>query len=361
MKIAIVRGDFLSSWEIPNFQYLIKKHDVTFFLGKFPVSKVEIPPKAKVISLWSPADLNFGKVSRFRMAILNRLFVDAHVLFGLEEALKGFDAAYTAETFYSFTDQCLTAKNRGFVKRVYCHAGENIAFNNEGIWGRRSRKQRAIKEMDKFVAITEVARDVLLTEGCRPDKIVRAQPGVDLSLFHPCAVDKSKNVKLLFVGRLIEEKGIGDILKMFAKLRKISPKLELLVLGTGPLASLVHGAGVTYLAARDYRELPAIYSSADIYVHYSKGSKTWIEQYGFTLIEAMACGLPVVGLDRGSVREVVRDGGLVVSSEQYYQTLEKLVMSASLRRALSKKALTLARNRYDAYKYGQKLERIFQS
>lgn len=294
------------------------------------------------------------------MAVLNRIFIDAHVLFGLEDKLKDFDVIYTAETFYKFTDQSINSKVNGDVKSVCCHAGENIAFNNEGIWGRRAMKQRAIREMDKFVAITDKARDVLIEEGCDPAKIVRLNPGVDLTVFKPIKAKKSKNLKLLFVGRLVQEKGITDILEIFKTLRKKYPTLELTVVGSGPLANRVKGEGVTYLGSVPYQDMPKIYSGADIYVHYSKGTKTWVEQYGFTLIEAMACGVPVVGLDVGSVKEVVRSGGLVVGARDYVNSLEKMITDTKLRQNMAKKALALTRKEYDAYKYGQQLEKVFQ-
>src|SRR5574340_152145 len=176
MNVAIVRGDYLSSWEIPNSRDLYEQHDVTFFVGKFPVYKIDFPKQCKVVHLWTPADLNFGKVSRWKMAILNRLFVDAHIMFGLEKALKGFDVAYVSETYYGFTHQCLEAKKKGFLKSVVSHASENTPFNNEGICGKKAWKQQALTEMDKFVAITEGAKNVLITEGCDPNKIVRLQP-----------------------------------------------------------------------------------------------------------------------------------------------------------------------------------------
>ena len=185
MKIAIVRGDFLGGWEVPVFTPWLKKHEVTIFTGKNPVNKVIIPPGFKVEKLFSPVDLNFGKISRWKMAILNRLFIDAHVLFGLEEKLKGFDVAYTGETSYFFTLQCIWAKRQGFVKKVIVHCFENIPFNNEKIWGRKWLKQTVLHQADKFIVPTEGARKVLLLEGANPDKITLLKPGIDLEHFKP--------------------------------------------------------------------------------------------------------------------------------------------------------------------------------
>lgn len=185
MKIAVVRGDFMGGWEVPVYEPWLKRHEVTIFTGKIPVNKVIIPQGFKVEKLFSPVDLNFGKISRWKMGILNRLFIDAHILFGLEEKLKGFDVVYTAETSYFFTLQCIWAKRKGYVKKVIVHCFENIPFNNEKIWGRKWLKQTALREADKFIVPTEGARKVLLLEGADGKKIFKLIPGVDLKHFKP--------------------------------------------------------------------------------------------------------------------------------------------------------------------------------
>jgi glycosyltransferase involved in cell wall biosynthesis len=358
MKIAIVRGDFLSGWEIPNFLPLTKNNEVTLFVSHYPMQNVNIPPVFKVKKLWSAFDLNFGKISRYKLAFLNRLLVDAHIMYGLEEALKGYDIAYTAETFYGFTWQCLEAKRRGYVKRVLCHIGENILFNNEGIIGRRQIKQQALAKIDKFIVITEKAKEIILAEGGNENKIVMAKPGVDLKIFKPIWFKKT-GTRLLFVGRLIEEKGVREVVGIYKNLLGQFPQLVLTVIGRGPLEGYVKKQGVNHVEWADYHEMGKFYSRADIYLHYSKGSPTWIEQYGFTLIEAMACGLLVVGLDVGSVKEVVGPGGLVVGPGEYESAVKSVLDSKILRRNLAKKAYDWARRTYDARKFGSNLEKIF--
>lgn len=363
MKIAIIRGDFASPWELQNLKPLAKRHEITLFTGLRPMADLSSLNWLKIAKLPSPVDLNLGRISHWKMAVLNRLFIDAHYLFGLVEKLRGYDVAYCAETYYSYVHQCLQAKERGYIKKVISIVWENMAFNNERILGRKSRKQRAIREVDNFVAVTDQAKNVLIEEGCDPAKIVRASPGVDLTHFHPIK-NHHDNIKLLFVGRLVEEKGIGDIRRIFKQINKKYPQTELVVVGDGPLRKHLEDSGqarMTLLGSIPYDQMPNIYSGSDIYVHYSKGSKTWVEQYGFTLIEAMACGLPVVGLDKGSVKEVVGPGGLISGFKDFTKNLENLVKNKTQRIKLGKVALSFARNNYDAYKYGQTLEKIFKS
>lgn len=111
-KVAIVRGTFLNAYEMQFFEPLIDRFDITAFASMRPYHDAFAFPVKK---LPSPMDLpDFPK----KMAILNRLCIDAHYLFGLEANLRGFDLVHTAETYYHYTQQCLSAKRKGWVKRV---------------------------------------------------------------------------------------------------------------------------------------------------------------------------------------------------------------------------------------------------
>lgn len=337
----------MGRWEVPVFEPWLERHEVTIFTGKIPVNNVVIPLGFKVEKLFSPVDLNFGKIERWKMAILNRLFIDAHVLFGLEEKLKGFDVAYTAETSYFFTLQCIWAKRRGFVKKVVIHCFENIPFNNEAIWGRKWLKQTVLREADRFIVPTEGARKVLLLEGAEPKKVTLLKPGIDLKRFYPRDSGRGQNdgkVRLLAVSRLVEEKGIKEVVGIFNQLKKKYKNLELKIVGSGEVS---------------YDDMPKIYNEADIFIHYPKGSKTWQEQFGFVLVEAMACGLPIIALDRGSVKEVIGEGGLVILASQFKNALERVIKDKNLRKNLSQKALSFARKNYDVQNYSRRCELLF--
>lgn len=371
MKIAVIRGDFLSGWEIPIFEPWLKRHEVTLFLGKKLVgNKFIIPDGFKVRRLFSPVDLNFGTVKRPLMAILNRMFIDAHVLVGLEEELKGFDIAYIAETFYKFSWQAVQAKRKGYVKAVVMHVGENIPFNNEGIWGRKALKREVIANTDKFICITEQAKRVLLMEGAVASRIVRATPGVDLSLFNPRREKQNsrelrgQQVCLLTIGRLVPEKGIREMVEIVERVRnKLRPKkleLKFMVVGKGPEGRWLHKNWITHISQVSYQDMPQIYNSADIYLHFPVGSKTWEEQWGFVLAEAMACGLPIVALGRGSVMEVVRDGGIIVqNAEDFLKGVERLITNQKEREILGKRALRFAEQYYNVQDFSRVVEDVF--
>ena len=111
-KIAIVRGKFLNQYEMQFYNPLVKQYNLlgvgslTCFHDRFDFPVTKLP---------SPVDI--GEFP-YKMSVLNRVFTDAHYLFGLENILKGYDIAHAAETYYHYTIQCLEAKRKGYIKKV---------------------------------------------------------------------------------------------------------------------------------------------------------------------------------------------------------------------------------------------------
>lgn len=220
-KVAIVRGKFLNRYEMQFFEPLTATYDITAFGSLTPFHDTFAFP---VVKLPSPMDL---PEIPYKMPILNRLYTDAQYLFGLEERLKGFDLVHTAETYFRYTQQCLDAKKRGYVKKVIATVLETIPFNNEGIWGRKEFKKRARTELDHIIALTQKTKDTLITEGADPDKITIIHHYVDTKRFAPSAQvqkrrfdPKKKHFTVLFSGRLETYKGVFDILEAAVRLLK---------------------------------------------------------------------------------------------------------------------------------------------
>ncbi|MEK7565936.1 MAG: glycosyltransferase family 4 protein [Patescibacteria group bacterium] len=334
MKIAIVRGAFANPAELQNFEPLLKKHEIVVF-GSKNTKEDRLLSNIPLVKLSSPYDY-VGK-NKYLRGIFNRLFVDSHYLFSLEEKLRGFDIAHCAETYYGYTQQCLNAKKKGYVKKVFATVWENIPFNNEGIRGRKEFKKRAFKEMDKFIAVTNKAKEALIAEGCDPQKITVIPMGVDLKKFKPMPKPKTARMTILFVGRPVKEKGIEEL----KKLNLLNFELKVI------------SGGVSY------EKMPQIYQEADIFIHPVVGSKTWAEQFGMVLIEAMASGLPIITTDCGSIPEVVGDAAII--TKDLRTDLQKLIDNKNLRKILAKKARLRAETCFDRQKIAEKISRIYES
>lgn len=124
-----------------------------------------------------------------------------------------------------------------------------------------------------------------------------------------------------FAGRLVEEKGLGGVIDALAMLG--DPMVHLVLIGSGPLeASLMRqareaglGLQVHLLPAASQADLAPVLADMDVVVMPSLTRANWKEQFGRLLIEAQACGTPVIGSDSGAIPEVIRStgGGVVVA------------------------------------------------
>ena len=120
-----------------------------------------------------------------------------------------------------------------------------------------------------------------------------------------------------YVGRLVREKGLHDVLDAMAA---CPTPVTLLVLGSGDdrEAFLAHAASlgladrVQMLTPRAPAEVARVMHALDALVLMSRTTRTWKEQFGRVIMEAQACGVPVIGSDSGSIPGVVAGGGWIV-------------------------------------------------
>jgi glycosyltransferase involved in cell wall biosynthesis len=375
MKVAVVRGKFLNKYEMQFFEPLSDQFDITAFgsLTSFH-DRFRFP----VVKLPSPMDLpNFP----YKMPVLNRMFIDAQYLLGLERKLKGFDLVHTAETYYHYTQQCLNAKKRGYVKKVIATVLENIPFNNEGIPGRRAFKARARLELDHIIALTNKTKTALLLEGADPKKITVIGHFIDTKRFYPTKETlerralNHKKLTILFSGRLEEYKGVVDIVEA-ANTIIHDPKLHNYFLtfvfaGEGSQRQKLSDVVRTYGIERHvefthvpYSGMSAIYNAADIFIAVSKPTPTYEEQYCTALLEAQASGLPIVTTRSGGIPENVGNAGILVEPGDVSgiaEALQTYILSPKKRMVYGELARKRAVTVHDARIGAKKIAALYTS
>lgn len=359
MKISIIRGAFLNPFELQNYSNIGKRYEIIAISSKHPISSsIDLPLK----KLWSPTDLpNFP----YKYPILNRIFVDAQKLGNLEKIIKGSDIVHVAETYFGYTNQVIKAKRRGLIRKIVSTVWEVIPFNNEGIRRRKEYKRQAFENIDKFIAVTHKAKDTLVKEGVNPEKISVVNMGIDIKKFKPVhSKINSSSINILCVARLVPEKGITDLLEAFLKIKEKNPKVKLTFIGSGPLKKELIGYKNIFVKSLPYQQIQKEYQRADIFCLPSRETKTWAEQYGMSLLEAMACGLPIVTTNSGAIPEVVGDAALITRKsdpKSLESNLEKLIYDEALRDSLSIIARKRAVEKYDCRKAGKEIEKIYRS
>ena len=111
-----------------------------------------------------------------------------------------------------------------------------------------------------------------------------------------------------YAGRLVESKGVFDLLSAFEKLDFAA---KLVFIGDGEaraeLEKRVPG-NFRFLGAQPLEALPELFSALDCLVLPSRTTSSWKEQFGRVLIEAASCGVPVIGSDSGAIPEVIGAG-----------------------------------------------------
>ncbi|MFN0185528.1 MAG: glycosyltransferase [Aquabacterium sp.] len=158
--------------------------------------------------------------------------------------------------------------------------------------------------------------DQLRQAGLPPDQVHVVRNGVDIRRFHPgskvdarqaLGMDPADPV-ILFVGNLKVSKGCLDLVDAFASLDRVGDRAVLLVAGSGQAQAEmlrraeVHGVGhrVRFLGSIDHDQIPTCYAAADLLCLPSHA-----EGLPNVVLEAMACGLPVVATQVGGVAEVL--------------------------------------------------------
>jgi glycosyltransferase involved in cell wall biosynthesis len=148
--------------------------------------------------------------------------------------------------------------------------------------------------------------------------------GVDLTLFHPAdpaTRRPSKRIRCLAVARLIERKGVGDLLRSLALLER--GRFELEIVGGGADEQVLHDLATRLGVAEDVRflgplsraEVAKRYRAADLFTLPSSA-----EAFGNVFAEALASGLPIVGSATGGIPDLVEHGsnGLLVPPGDFH-------------------------------------------
>ncbi|HKO08642.1 MAG TPA: glycosyltransferase, partial [Alphaproteobacteria bacterium] len=170
---------------------------------------------------------------------------------------------------------------------------------------------RAARQAAGLITVSEALRARLVDLGVEERRIVVLRNGVDLELFHPTPRGASLGGSrlagpvLASVGHLIPRKGHDIAISALACI----PAATLLIVGSGPerarlerlVRTLALGERVRFLGAMPQGDLPAVYGAADALILASS-----IEGWPNVLLEAMACGTPVVVSNFEGAREIVR-------------------------------------------------------
>jgi glycosyltransferase involved in cell wall biosynthesis len=202
-------------------------------------------------------------------------------------------------------------------------------------------------KVQRFIALNDFCRNKFIQGGLPADRIVVKPNFVDLPSPNP-----GSRTGLLFVGRLSPEKGVATLA---AAARSLAAN-SLRVAGSGPDANLLVGLpAIAALGNLQVDQVMAEMVSASALVIPS----LWYENFPRTLVEAMACGLPVLASRLGALAELVEDGvtGLLVepgNAADWAAKMQWALDHPERMAAMGRNARAVYEHRYSAaVNYGQ--------
>ena len=280
---------------------------------------IESPPGFRLIRL--PVALARRNNAFFYLANLRRVLRD----------LRPDILHIEQEPCSTVTAQWLWAAGSGPRKIVF--TWENV----EQHWRPPQRwwEQMALARADAFIAGSGGALELLRAKGWRGPIYLLPVVGVEAGAarFSPTRAELKLDEMFVvgYVGRLVHEKGIDVLISACETL----PAARLLLMGSGPWPDrLPHRPHVIHRPAIAHAEVPTYLRAMDVLVLPSRTTRRWKEQFGRVLIEAMACGVPVVGSDSGAIPETIGDVGLIFpegDAQALSECLSRLQANPALR------------------------------
>lgn len=370
MNVSFIRGAYLNNFEGQNYNF---DTDSSFkFTGYSSLIPIDSNVPFPFVRLASIADLQkIPLLNIIIRVIANRTIGDSQVLFGLENKITGSDIVHVADPHYYYSYQAARLREQKKIKKLVCTWWETIPFNNESTRAKKRIKKYVMKNTDMFLCYTKKSAACLIAEGVSKDKITIIPLGVDLGTFRPGEKKDSAVFTILFVGRLVKEKGVLETYEVFKKIAPYMKHAVLKIVGMGPLRSSLEqmisrdglGDKVT-IETKKYSQMPYVYQDADVLFVPSKRMKTWEEQYGMVFVEAMASGLPVISYATGAIPEVVDRAG-IVSTENKLSELVNSLIKLIRDRELGAKIGTIGRERaekyFDAKKTAKEILKFYMS
>ena len=200
------------------------------------------------------------------------------------------------------------------------------------------------RDIEKFITVSNATKKELQSIRVSPAKIHVVSNGVDTTVFRPLEKESSNQIHFCYPSRIIPGKGQHIAIDAFARLRnKIKKNASMSIVGASPdpvyldkLRIQAYGLPITF-----HTNVPDIipyYQKSDIVLF----PTLMTEGFGFTAVEAMACGKPVIWFEQPAIREATGGIGLSVpqeNTEAFTQAMSQLASDEQMRLSIGEEGL----------------------
>lgn len=258
---------------------------------------------------------------------------------------------------------------RVWKKRIifHCHSGKFDQFYHQGKKWQKSLIRRVLSLSNRVVVLSP-HWTLFFSQIVTPSKLRVLGNAVPLTALQSKGAhsQKSADPTILFAGLLTENKGIFDLISIIPQLRAQFPSVQVLLAGDGNmekirtlLRSNTLEGSVQLLGWIDPEALIGLYHQAHLFV-----LPSYYEGLPMVMLEAMACGLPVVSTKVGGIPEVIENGenGLLITPgdcQALLAAVSTLLADGSLRAAMGSKNIEKIKEKYDIPVYVQTLQHIY--
>ncbi len=229
----------------------------------------------------------------------------------------------------------IVAKIMGFPLFITTHGMDINNFDAKSIYGHLI--SFSLNHCDRAIAVSDDLAETMKSLGINKDKIIILRNAVDTERFksfkntkfrHKYGV-KENEILILFVGYLDTFKGIFELIDTFYEINKKNKNVKLMMVGTGPKKDELKKK-ISHLGLRSYVMLTGAVSNTEIHSYYQMADvfvlPSYTEGFPLSVLEAMACGIPVVASNVGGIHEIVKNGlsGFLVYPKKREELTEKL-------------------------------------
>ena len=262
-------------------------------------------------------------------------------------ARKKFDIIHAHSHLFFPTNICTFSRLLGSVPLILTSHGLLSASAPDwlNIMYTKTISKANFSVTDRILCYTDLERNNLEKLGINGKKIRVIHNGVDADLFspHKKVIGNKPRQQLLWCGRFVPGKGVSVLIDAYYKIIKEFPDTRLVLVGEGPLRKSINSQieklglvnNVVIFEYRDNSEMSELYNESDIFI-----LPSLMEGVPRTILEAMACGIPVIVSDLPHLRSVVQSAGHCVpagDSERLSEEISQLLSDREMASHLGKK------------------------
>lgn len=373
-SMAVVRPFKPNLAELSVYKAFLEKFDLSFFYTGYDEGDCESEIQSmglKGIRIKRYLGYtDFLKTKNLQRLLDFKIGVGSFLFSRLKEILD-HDYINIVDPIYAYTYQIFRSLNPK--QKLIIIRWENIFGRYDKIFLPSKVANKILSRADFVICTSKASLNTFPILKEFTGKIAHIYPGIFLKFIFKDNIDikfdqviSSNTPSILFVGRVQWSKGIHDlIIATYILKEEFKLDVNLNIVGAGEINTLRNlvkslrlEEKVKFWGPLSNKEVRNFMKNSTLFCFPSLLSPTWNEQFGFSLVEAMASKLPIVAYDTGVIKEILGDDGVYASAGNAYslaEAMQKLVLDINLSRKIKENLRLRVLDKFDADKQGKEM------